>query len=105
MTLKTDSIPIIAKRPRWRQPNPNQRHQTETRAWHGRRPGSIPRCPLPAVLDLIQAAALLGGGGQPPTGSYTTTSGRPPVLLLGRLIKICTQPLLELLAGTAHDVA
>jgi hypothetical protein len=62
-----------------------------------------PAAPLPAVLDLTHAAALLGldrttayklvHDGQWPT----------PVLRLGRLIKVPTQPLLELLAGTIRE--
>jgi hypothetical protein len=64
-----------------------------------------PRVPPPAVLDLVQSAALVGGAGQPPTRSSTTTSRRPPVLRLGRLIQIPSQPLLELLAGTTLEVA
>jgi len=32
--------------------NPVQRHQAETRAWHGRRPGSIPGCSCPPSFKL-----------------------------------------------------
>ena len=57
---------------------------------------------LPAVLDLVQAAALLGLGR---TTAYRLVRDKQwptPVLRLGRLIKIPTQPLLELLAGTTR---
>jgi len=62
-----------------------------------------PAVPLPAVLDLVQAAALLGVGR---TTAYKLVHDQQwptPVLRLGRLIKIPTQPLLELLAGTTHE--
>jgi excisionase family DNA binding protein len=64
-----------------------------------------PAVPLPAVLDLVQAAALLGVGRT--TAYRLSHDGQwpTPVLRLGRLIKIPTQPLLELLAGTTRDVA
>jgi len=55
--------------------------------------------PLPPVLDLTQAAALLGVGR---TTAYRLVHDQQwptPVLRLGRLIKIPTQPLLNLLAG------
>jgi excisionase family DNA binding protein len=61
--------------------------------------------PLPAVLDLVQAAALLGVGR---TTAYRLVHDQQwptPVLRLGRLIKIPTQPLLDLLAGATHDPA
>jgi excisionase family DNA binding protein len=62
-----------------------------------------PAVPLPAVLDLVHAAALLGVGR---TTAYKLVHDQQwptPVLRLGRLIKIPTQPLLELLAGSTHD--
>jgi excisionase family DNA binding protein len=62
-----------------------------------------PAVQLPAVLDLVEAAALLGVGR---TTAYKLVHDQQwptPVLRLGRLIKIPTQPLLELLAGTAHE--
>jgi hypothetical protein len=55
--------------------------------------------PLPAVLDLPAAAALLGVGR---TTAYRLVREQlwpTPVLRLGRLIKIPTQPLLDLLHG------
>ena len=62
-----------------------------------------PAVPLPAVLDLAHAAALLGVGR---TTAYRLVHDQQwptPVLRLGRLIKIPTQPLLELLAGIARE--
>jgi excisionase family DNA binding protein len=64
-----------------------------------------PAAPLPAVLDLAQAAALLGVGR---TTAYKLVHDQlwpTPVLRLGRLIKIPTQPLLDLLAGATRDPA
>jgi excisionase family DNA binding protein len=58
---------------------------------------------LPAVLDLVQAAALLGLGR---TTAYRLVHDQQwptPVLRLGRLIKIPTQPLLDLLAGAIRE--
>ena len=56
-----------------------------------------PAVPLPAVLDLIQAAALLGVGR---TTAYRLVHDNEwPTPVLGRLIKIPTQPLLDLLAA------
>jgi hypothetical protein len=55
---------------------------------------------LPPVLDLVQAAAMLGLGR---TAAYKLVAEQrwpTPVLRLGRLIKIPTQPLLDLLRGT-----
>lgn len=55
--------------------------------------------PMPAVLDLPAAAALLGVGR---TTAYRLVRERlwpTPVVRLGRLIKIPTQPLLDLLHG------
>jgi hypothetical protein len=54
---------------------------------------------LPPVLDLPQAAAMLGLGR---TAAYRLVAEQrwpTPVLRLGRLIKIPSQPLLELLRG------
>ena len=54
---------------------------------------------LPPVLDLAQAAAMLGLGR---TTAYRLVAEQlwpTPVVRLGRLIKIPTQPLLELLRG------
>ncbi|HEY5199885.1 MAG TPA: excisionase family DNA-binding protein, partial [Acidothermaceae bacterium] len=64
-----------------------------------------PAVPLPAVLDLVQAAALLGVGRTTAYKLVHDGEWPTPVLRLGRLIKIPTQPLLDLLAGTTHEVA
>jgi hypothetical protein len=58
--------------------------------------------PLPAVLDLVQAAALLGLGRTTAYRLVHDEQWPTPVLRLGRLIKIPTQPLLDLLAGTTR---
>jgi excisionase family DNA binding protein len=60
-----------------------------------------PAVPLPAVLDLAHAAALLGVGRTTAYKLVHDGQWPTPVLRLGRLMKIPTQPLLELLAGTA----
>jgi len=71
------------------------------------RPASAldPGVPLPAVLDLVQAAALLGVGRTTAYRLVHDGQWPTPVLRLGRLIKIPTQPLLELLAGTTRETA
>ena len=71
------------------------------------RPASAldPEAPLPAVLDLVQAAALLGVGRTTAYRLVHDGQWPTPVLRLGRLIKIPTQPLLELLAGTTRETA
>ena len=61
--------------------------------------------PLPAVLDLVHAAALLGVGRTTAYRLVHDGQWPTPVLRLGRLIKIPTQPLLELLAGATRDTA
>jgi excisionase family DNA binding protein len=58
-----------------------------------------PDAPLPAVLDLVQAAALLGLGRTTAYRLVHDGQWPTPVLRLGRQIKIPTQPLLDLLAG------
>ncbi len=64
-----------------------------------------PGVPLPAVLDLVQAAALLGVGRTTAYKLVHDGQWPTPVLRLGRLIKIPTQPLLELLAGATRETA
>jgi excisionase family DNA binding protein len=64
-----------------------------------------PAVPLPAVLDLVHAAALLGVGRTTAYRLVHDGQWPTPVLRLGRLIKIPTQPLLELLAGTIRETA
>ena len=51
----------------------------------------------PAVLDLCEAAALLGVGRTTAYKLVREQKWPTPVLRLGRLIKIPTQPLLDLL--------
>jgi excisionase family DNA binding protein len=69
------------------------------------RPASAldPEVPLPAVLDLVEAAALLGVGRTTAYRLVHDGQWPTPVLRLGRLIKIPTQPLLELLAGAIRE--
>jgi hypothetical protein len=62
-----------------------------------------PGVPLPAVLDLVQAGAMLGVGRTTAYRLVRDQQWPTPVLRLGRLIKIPTQPLLDLLAGTARE--
>ena len=62
-----------------------------------------PAAPLPAVLDLTHAAALLGVGRTTAYKLVHDGQWPTPVLRLGRLIKVPTQPLLELLAGTIRE--
>lgn len=54
-----------------------------------------------AVLDLCEAAALLGVGRTTAYKLVREQKWPTPVLRLGRLIKIPTQPLLDLLRGTS----
>ncbi len=68
------------------------------------RPSAVdPAVPLPAVLDLVQAAALLGVGRTTAYRLVHDGQWPTPVLRLGRLIKIPTQPLLKLLAGGTRE--
>lgn len=54
---------------------------------------------LPPVLDLLQAAALLGLGRTTAYRLVHDDEWPTPVFRLGRLIRVPTQPLLDLLAG------
>jgi predicted DNA-binding transcriptional regulator AlpA len=58
---------------------------------------------LPPVLDLPHAAALLGVGRTTAYRLVHEQQWPTPVLRLGRLIKIPTKPLLDLLAGATAD--
>jgi hypothetical protein len=58
-----------------------------------------PNVPLPAVLNLVQAAALLGLGRTTAYRLVHDDQWPTPVLWLGGQIKIPTQPLLDLLAN------
>ena len=60
---------------------------------------------LPPVLDLPQAAAMLGLGRTTAYRLVAEQQWPTPVLRLGRLIKIPTQPLLALLRGAWPPVA
>jgi excisionase family DNA binding protein len=62
-------------------------------------PGSDPYNMLPPVIDLLQAAALLGLGRTTAYRLVHDNEWPTPVFRLGRLIKIPTRPLLDLLAG------
>ena len=67
-------------------------------------PAAKPR--LPAVLDLPRAAAMLGVGRT--TAYKLVQQGRcpTPILRIGRLIKVPTKPLLDVLsANPAQGVA
>jgi excisionase family DNA binding protein len=64
-----------------------------------------PAVPLPYVLDIVEAAALLSVGRTTAYKLVHDGQWPTPVLRLGRLIKIPTQPLLDLLAGTGRDRA
>lgn len=55
--------------------------------------------PLPVVLDLPRAAAMLGVGRTTAYKLVQQDLWPTPVLRLGRLIKVPTKPLLDLLAG------
>ena len=57
------------------------------------------------MLDLVEAAALLGVGRTTAYRLVHDDQWPTPVLRLGRLIKIPTQPLLELLAGATREIA
>ena len=58
-----------------------------------------------ADLGVVEAAALLGVGRTTAYRLVHDGQWPTPVLRLGRLIKIPTQPLLELLAGTTRETA
>ena len=64
-----------------------------------------PKTLLPAVLDLVHAAALLGVGRTTAYRLVHDGQWPTPVLRLGRQIKIPTQPLLNLLAGRTPNAA
>jgi hypothetical protein len=69
-------------------------------------PGSLPRADLPAVLDVPQAARLLGIGRTLAYELVRTDQWPTPVLRVGRLIKIPSRPLLELVStGYRTDIA
>jgi hypothetical protein len=61
-------------------------------------PGGPERAVLPAVLDVPQAARLLGIGRTLAYELVRTDQWPTPVLRVGRLIKIPSRPLIELLS-------
>lgn len=62
-------------------------------------PASLPRADLPAVLDVPQAARLLGIGRTLAYELVRTDQWPTPVLRVGRLIKIPSRPLIELVSA------
>jgi excisionase family DNA binding protein len=60
---------------------------------------------VPAVLNLVQAAALLGLGRTTAYRLVHEGQWPTPVLWLGSRIKIPTQPLLDLLASGTQRLA
>jgi hypothetical protein len=69
----------------------------------GRRPSLEDLADLPPTLDLITAAHILGIGR---TAAYALVrAGRwpTPVVRAGRLIRVPTAPLLDLIGISAHD--
>jgi hypothetical protein len=64
-----------------------------------------PKPKLPPVLDLPRAAALLGVGRTTAYKLVQQDRWPTPVLRIGRLIKVPTKPLLDLLSGTPGGTA
>ena len=60
-----------------------------------------PLAGLPAVIDLVSAAGLLGLGRTTAYKLVRTGQWPTPVIRIGRLIKVPTAPLRELLTGSA----
>lgn len=56
---------------------------------------------LPAVVDVTTAASMLGIGRTLAYRLVRTGQWPTPLIRVGRLIKVPTQPLLELLRGAA----
>jgi excisionase family DNA binding protein len=70
----------------------------------GTSPGSDQLADLPPVIDLIEAAALLGIGRTTAYKLVRRGEWPTPVLRTGRLIKVPTVPLLELLCRSTTSV-
>jgi len=69
-------------------------------------PGGSQRAVLPAVLDVPQAARLLGIGRTLGYELVRTDQWPTPVLCIGRLIRIPSRPLIELVSsGYPADTA
>jgi len=64
-----------------------------------------PKPKLPPVLDLPRAASMLGVGRTTAYKLVRQDRWPTPVLRIGRLIKVPTKPLLELLSGTEGGAA
>lgn len=72
--------------------------QTRSRAQNSYTEGNIQRAALPAVLDVPQAARLLGIGRTLAYELVRTDQWPTPVIRMGRLIKIPSGPLIELMS-------
>jgi len=83
-------------------------HRLQSRAGHGSE--AAPPAPpdrlrnLPPVLDLLTAAGLLGVGRTTAYESVRTGRWPTPVVRLGRMIRIPTAPLMELLGHSAPQL-
>ena len=80
-----------------------RRLQTVGRSWAGG--VADPPADLPPVIDLMSAAGLLGLGRTTAYKLVRTGQWPTPVIRIGRLIKVPTAPLRELLAGSPLTVA
>jgi predicted DNA-binding transcriptional regulator AlpA len=78
-----------------------RRTQPRTRAQNSYTAGSIQRAALPAVLDVPQAARLLGIGRTLAYELIRTNQWPTPVIRMGRLIKIPSGPIVELITTGA----
>jgi hypothetical protein len=72
--------------------------QPRSRAQNIYTAGNIQRAALPAVLDVPQAARLLGTGRTLAYELVRTDQWPTPVIRVGRLIKIPSGPLIELMS-------
>ena len=72
--------------------------QSRGTPWNNAMPGGPQRAVLPAVLDVPQAARLLGIGRTLAYELVRTDQWPTPVLRVGRLIKIPSRPLIELVS-------
>jgi predicted DNA-binding transcriptional regulator AlpA len=75
--------------------------QPRSRAQHSYTEGKIQRAALPAVLDVPQAARLLGIGRTLAYELIRTNQWPTPVIRMGRLIKIPSGPIVELMTTGA----
>jgi hypothetical protein len=72
--------------------------QPRSKAQNSYTAGNIQRLALPAVLDVPQAARLLGIGRTLAYELVRTDQWPTPVIRMGRLIKIPSGPLIELMS-------